>query len=114
MTLYSRWESTKMPYVGSNQIRLYIWELESMPEYSSTFPTGMTIWKQWRRMTMIGWVVGQYVPYFPNAVLVRWSLVVLKHGPRPPTYTPPDWNRFLYYERGGFDHGIGYVGAGAS
>jgi hypothetical protein len=101
--------------VRRNEIRLFAWELESMGEYSSTLPTGQTIWKQWRCRALdepSGWVVGQYVPSLdPKYVGIRWYRVVLKHGPRPPLYSPPDWDRYCYYKRGGFDHGIGYTRA---
>lgn len=32
-----------------NRIRLYLWELMSMPEYSTSIPTGTTPFKMWRR-----------------------------------------------------------------
>ncbi len=28
-------------------IKLYSWELDSMPEYSASLPTGQTLWKMW-------------------------------------------------------------------
>lgn len=104
-----------------NEIRLFIWELMSMGEYSSTLPTGTTVWKQWRRRVDAepsGFVVGQYVPCDERdrrgraQVGIRWYRVVLKHGPFPRRgYRPPDWDRYEYYKRGGFDHGIGYARA---
>ena len=33
----------------ANRIRLYPWELESMPEYSCSIPSGTVMWKMWRR-----------------------------------------------------------------
>ena len=111
-----------------NTIRLYPWELESMDEYSTSLPTGQTMWKQWRcrrrtgkRDPMTGypelssteWLVGQYVPTWrPGRIGIRWSAIVLRHGPKPAYYAPPEWDRFSYYRRGGFDHGIGYERVG--
>lgn len=41
-----------------NTIRLFRHELESMPEYSSTLPTGTTLWKMWRRLELhAGWLL---------------------------------------------------------
>ena len=103
-----------------NTIRLYRWELESMGEYSTTLPSGTTIWKQWKRNINSYrhdpyWVVGQYHPSRGDGmVMIRWFEVVLKQGPKPPDYEPPDWDRQHYYDRGGFDHGIGYEKVGAA
>lgn len=74
--------------LSRNIIRLYLWELESLPEYSASIPTGTTLWKQWRRRVRLGGVpvvvVGQYVPHWrPGTIGIRWSSVELRHGPRP-------------------------------
>ncbi len=89
-----------------NEIRLYAWELESMPEYSLSLPTGQTPWKQWRRNVNVRrlerepeWVVGQYVPSLHDGYVgIRWSRVVLRHGPRPRLYRVPDWSRVARFE----------------
>lgn len=98
-----------------NEIRLYWWELQSMPEYSTSTPTGRVVWKQWRARDrdssgwLDSWFVGQYVPGLTKSTLtIRWSRVVLRHGPMPPVYYEPDWHREGYYDIGGFDHGQKY------
>lgn len=73
-----------------NRIRLYPWELASMPDYSCTLPTGTTLWKMWRRNLHAyttppkppRWVVGQYVPHHePEKVGIKWFDVQLLEGP---------------------------------
>jgi hypothetical protein len=38
--------------MAKNRIRLYPWELDSMPEYSCSIPSGTVLWKMWRRNTL--------------------------------------------------------------
>lgn len=81
-----------------NEIRLYGFELESMPEYSASLPTGTTLWKQWKSRRVGTWYVGQYTPHpDPDKVGIRWSRVVLRHGPPPRGWRAPDWSRFETY-----------------
>jgi hypothetical protein len=81
-----------------NEIRLFGFELDSMGEYSTTLPTQTTLWKQWKRREPDGWYVGQYVPCpDPNRVGIRWSRVVLRHGPQSRDWQAPDWDRFETY-----------------
>jgi len=89
-----------------HEIRLYLHELESMPEYSRSIPTGTTLWKMWRRNTNDGWYVGQYVPPSKlkssrgvDLIGIRWFRVVLKHGPPPPVYRTPDWDNYARHKR---------------
>lgn len=91
-----------------NTIRLYAHDLESMPEYSSTLPTGTTLWKIWRRLELHAggfsappharedlqrhvsagvpveerWFVGQYVP-------------CREHGERCPDHVGIRWFRVV-------------------
>jgi hypothetical protein len=92
-----------------NEIRLYHHELESMPEYSRSVPSGPTLFKMWKRFTGWHgepWVVGQYVPphrtFKELDVMIRWYRVVLRHGPMPPTWQVPDWGNFQRFARVGF------------
>ena len=97
------------------RIRLFPWELMSMSEYSSTVPTGTTLWKMWRRDTSLRlnqtggliraggkpvWVVCQYVPH-ENMELVgiRIYEVELLEGPEPSVYHPPDWSNYDRYRK---------------
>lgn len=117
-----------------NEIRLYGYELDSMPEYSTTLPTGTTLYKMWRRDENKGmrfrifearcplhmdpdecarskaellkkhegedWFVGQYLPCdIKDRVRIRWYKVVLKHGPQPPRWQPPDWHNQARFDR---------------
>lgn len=102
------------------RIYLYPWELDSMPDYSLSLPSGTTLWKMWRRdantptRMEIGrtygpdrarrvpemWMVGQYAPDpDPRMVAIRWFKVVIKHGPAPRNYKKPDWSNFERYRR---------------
>lgn len=117
-----------------NEIRLYGYELASMPNYSTTIPSGTVLYKMWRRDNNQGrrfqimearcpstmereecaerrrallkecegedWYVGQYLPSdIPEQVLIRWYKVVLKHGPQPRRWQPPDWHNQARYNR---------------
>lgn len=90
-----------------NIIRLFPWELKSMPEYSCTLPSATTLWKMWKRDVNEPirfhkkkdlprcWVVGQFIPHeTPGFVGIRWFEVHLREGPKPVNYKPPDWNNF--------------------
>jgi hypothetical protein len=102
----------------ANRIRLYPWELESMPEYSSTLPTGTTLWKMWKRnlnetynhaaalackpLKPVVWWIGQYVPHtgkLPDRIGIRWFEVQLLEGPEPSGYVPPDWSNYDRWKR---------------
>jgi hypothetical protein len=93
------------------RVFLYWWELESMPEYSTTLPTGTTIGKVWRAdknavhsvaRQMAGAVYGSRPPanwrmrmFIPDAhpemrMAVSFK-VTLRHGPMPRAYSAPDW-----------------------
>lgn len=82
---------------------LFAWELESMPEYSTTLPTGTTVGKLWKRNLNVHhrraeprWLVCMYGPDSdPKMVAIWHAEVVLRHGPAPRVYRPPDWS---YYE----------------
>jgi hypothetical protein len=98
-----------------NEIRLFLHELESMDEYSSTIPTGTVMWKMWRRRSCsngagrllgIEWFVGQYVPDdkygrpLPKSRIgIRWFKVVLRQEPVPPIYRAPDWSNYQRYRK---------------
>lgn len=83
-----------------------------MPEYSCTIPTGTTPWKMWKCNTnaypnpgLYGlpakearWLIGQYGEPEKDLVPITWFTVVLRYGPRPPHYTPPDWNNRKRWE----------------
>lgn len=83
-----------------NTIRLYIWQLNKFPEYSTTLPTGTTPWKMWRRMcadktekywpympskdSKIWWVIGQYYPIENKKCIgIRWFNIQYLEGPQP-------------------------------
>lgn len=82
---------------------LYPWELESMPEYSASLPTGTTIGKFWRSRYGSGWYVGAYIEDpddRPNSRGIVWFEVVLRHGPEPFRYDPPDWHNTADFDYG--------------
>lgn len=49
-------------------------ELTALPEYSHSVPTGTTIGKRWRRLTVEKtWIVGEYQQDpDPNFVIIKW------------------------------------------
>lgn len=90
------------------KIFLYWWELESMPEYSCSLPSETTIGKVWRcdimaynkRAVLPLWYVGIYGESDdPDVRLIHWHEVVLREGPRPAHYSPPDWHNTARWER---------------
>lgn len=54
-------------------------ELNSLPEYSWSLPTGTTIGKRWKCQTRQGtWVLGEYaVSVLPGMVDIHWSRIVI-------------------------------------
>ncbi len=106
-----------------NTIRLFLWELESMPEYSCSLPSGQTFWKMWRRNMYASrrgphreprWVVGQYTPHpDPKTVGIRWFKVHLREGPKPRFYTAPDWVNMARWRRDHDNHRMPRHGGGS-
>jgi hypothetical protein len=85
---------------ANHTIRIFYWQLTSMPEYSISLPTGQTPFKMWRRTYNADGrrklpdarLVGQYHPVDePGMFGVRWFAVSLLHGPMPPGWVAPDW-----------------------
>ena len=85
------------------EIYLYQWELESMPEYSHTIPSGQVPGKWWRcRMRgRSGWKVATFTINEANTELIRvnWLKVVFREGPKPRNYYPPDWSNYAEWKR---------------
>ncbi len=54
-------------------------EVNALPEYSCSLPTGTTIGKRWKCRTRQGtWVLGEYVvSELPGMVGIRWSRIVI-------------------------------------
>lgn len=70
-----------------------------MPEYSSTFPSGMVAGKYWRAAdyyASCGYVVCAYAEHEnPNLLRILYHDVVLRHGPQPRGYyAAPDWSYY--------------------
>jgi hypothetical protein len=88
-------------------IRIFYWQLETMPEYSSSVPTGTTPFKLWKRnqnhrLPSLGpnWLVGQYYPVPEHGFTgIRWFRVSYLEGPEPPDWDPPDWSNYQRYKR---------------
>jgi hypothetical protein len=88
-------------------VTLFWWELKSMDDYSHTIPTGTTIGKVWRRHEPYRttdeeakWYVGLYAESDkPDYVDIIWMPVVLRSGPAPRNYTPPEWDCFSKWQR---------------
>jgi hypothetical protein len=84
-------------------LRLFLWELKSIPEYSTSFPTGQTIGKLWKcNQDPISepshWVVAMYIPDdHPGYVGIVWFDVELRAGPEPGGYSPPDWGNTKHF-----------------
>lgn len=92
-------------------IRLYRYELEMLPEYSCTMPSGTTDWKTWRCDENFGtgrpesWIVGQYVPHEdPTKIRVRAFSIEFLEGPAPLRYT--DWTKIGPHLWVSFEHDI--------
>jgi len=88
-------------YIMKATIRLFPWELDSIPEYTLSLPTATTLWKMWKReIPGNKYVVGQYIPHRDsNIVGIRWHNVTLMHGPIPRYYNPPDWSNYARWKR---------------
>ena len=72
---------------------LYWHEYHSMPEYAYTVPTGIVSGKMWRRRSeelLSAMYVGQSIIWFD---------VVLRHGPQPPNFRPPDWHNYKEWKK---------------
>ena len=95
-------------------LRIFWWQLQSMPEYSTTLPSGTTLFKMWKRnvndswlLQQAGrpraeplWVVGQYHPIeLPGEVGIRWFDLQMLEGPEPPEWRAPDWANTARWER---------------
>lgn len=85
---------------------LYFYELDSMDEYSTTLPTGTTIGKFWKRNENVfqdappKWVVKCYAEDpDPEFRRILWFDVVLREGPKPPGWEPPDWSNYQRWEK---------------
>lgn len=102
-----------------NEIRLFAWELDSMPIYSTTNPSGTTPFKMWRRNRNVygvdpvqrrdiepEWIVCQYLEpvkiregrRFVWVSPIRTFRVVLRSGPAPRLYSPPDWSNYARWQ----------------
>ncbi len=58
-------------------------DLEKLPEYSASLPTGTTIGTKWRRLVGSMWWIGEYVASrTPGYVDIRWQRVYVT-----PVYT---------------------------
>lgn len=75
-------------------IRLYRYELEALPEYSCTMPSGVFAWKMWRCNESFGtrkpasWIVAQYVPIAdPEKMGIRVFRIEFLEGPAPCQWT---------------------------
>lgn len=99
---------------AKNTIRIYMWQLKSMNEYSSTLPSRTTPFKMWKRNvndswvraqsglppTEPLWVVGQYYPVEdPDRIGIRWFDVQLLEGPKPSGWVAPDWSNYDRWKR---------------
>lgn len=81
------------------ELFLFRWELDSMPEYSTSLPTMTTVGRMWKRAAAGAaagrkdWYVGTYAEHEdPEQVRILWFRVVLRSGPAPAGYGPPDWH----------------------
>ena len=70
-------------------IRIWLDELERLPEYSSSKPSGVCPFKSWKRRVRkpgggLAWIVGMYTPIqgITHELYTRWFDVVLLQGPR--------------------------------
>ncbi len=74
-------------------VRMFVWEFESLGEYSTSIPTGTRVGKKWRRDQQQTcreripedrrWFLGEYVPYpIDGEIGIRWQRIVLLEGPR--------------------------------
>lgn len=87
-----------------HRIRIFSWQLDSMPEYTDSLPTSTTPFKMWKcaRFTAEGqlWFVGQFYPVDdPDQMGVRWFEVTYLAGPPPPGWQAPDWSNYQRWEK---------------
>lgn len=114
--------------IRGKEIFLFAHELDSMPEYSTTVPSDVVLWKMWRRRELWVpklarsfslfyaselkakgfeyddvWYVGQYWPCQLHerceGCHILWFKVVMRHGPAPAVYREPDWTNYGRWER---------------
>lgn len=93
------------------RIRLFRYELESMPKYETSIPTGKVLWKMWRSAVkgsqFMGWpkpspcdLVSQYVPHRnPKLIGIRTFEIDVLEGPMPRGWEPPDWQNYARWKR---------------
>lgn len=90
------------------KLRLFPWEVGSIPEYSHTLPSATTIGKVWKRKRnrspatgdALNWVVGMYTPNAdPRKVTIVWFDTEIRQGPKPRSYRPPDWYNMREFKR---------------
>ncbi len=77
-------------------MRLWLYELEALPEYSCTLPTGVCSYKTWKRWAPYytdrwsaegSWLIGQYVPMH-GKMWTYFHQVELYQGPFPEKLPP--------------------------
>ncbi len=86
-------------------LRIFAWQLDSMPEYSTSLPTATTPFRMWKNNSIFQgskkiWRVGQYYPVEePGWIGIRWFKVDFLAGPKPREWSPPDWGNYERYKR---------------
>lgn len=66
-------------------MRLWLDELNALPEYSYTLPTGACLHRCWKRALAGAWIVGCYSRQLSQGGFeISWFRVVLLQGPRQP------------------------------
>lgn len=101
---------------AQSKIRLYRYELESLPEYSCTMPSSTVDWKMWRCNENFktskpeSWIVSQYIPHAdPKKIGIRVFDIEFLEGPQPLRWTewiqigPRLWASFEHDIRRGAD-----------
>lgn len=57
------------------EIKLTQKELDNLPDYSISLPTGKTTGKQWKRKHGNGWIMGEYGKIDGDDILIHWKSI---------------------------------------
>jgi len=69
-----------------------------MPEYATSVPTGYVSGKMWRRRLKELRVIMYTHRVADHAYMAHFD-VVLRQGPKPPGYCPPDWGNYARWKK---------------
>jgi hypothetical protein len=80
-------------------VYLTYWLFETIPNYTTTLPTGQTPGKMWRCRCTDGWLLGMYGDSEEKTVPMYWLDVVIIEGPERRGLEDTDWSNYEHYQR---------------